>query len=389
MTGALDLGFIPLVDAAPLIIARELGFAREEGLSLTLHRAASWSMLRDMLDFGQVAAAQMLSVVPVARALGLGGGSVPLEAPMVLSMNGQMLGASPDLIGRLLVLQPDLGFGEAPALATALAALRQPVRVGVPFPFSMHAELLHYLLRAARPQTDVIIRTVPPPAMAAALAAGEIDAFCVGEPWGSHAVGTAGASLLLPGAGIWSQAPEKLLVTRTGWCEANPDLAGRLIRAVWRACRWVGDPANRLMAAEILSRPAHLDLPPDLIDRALTGQFQVAPDGTDAHVDQFLSFHPGAATFPWRSQAAWIGARLAARFGLDPAGAMARARATFRSDLYRRHLGPAGAELPLSSDKAEGLLTAPATVPAVRGTLQLARNQFFDGAIFDPAASGC
>lgn len=74
MTQSLALGYIPLVDAAPLIVAAEFGFAEEEGLHLDLQPAASWSMLRDMLDFGQVAAAQMLSVVPVARALGLGGG---------------------------------------------------------------------------------------------------------------------------------------------------------------------------------------------------------------------------------------------------------------------------------------------------------------------------
>ena len=81
---------------------------------------------------------------------------------------------------------------------------------------------------------------------------------------------------------------------------------------------------------------------------------------------------------------AWIGARLAARHGLDVDHAMTLARATFRSDLYRHHLGPEGADLPLASDKSEGSLEASTAVPAVRGTLILARNRFFDGKIFDP-----
>jgi two-component system, oxyanion-binding sensor len=102
-------------------------------------------------------------------------------------------------------------------------------------------------------------------------------------------------------------------------------------------------------------------------------------------VPQFIAFHEGAANFPWRSQAAWIGARLAARNRIDPEPAMDRARACFRSDLFRLHAAAAGAALPRASDKVEGLLDRPEPVPAVHGTLSLARNRFFDGQIFDPA----
>lgn len=376
MNRRVPVGFIPLVDAAPLILASALGFAEEEGLTLDLRRAASWSMLRDMLDFGQVNAAQMLSVVPVARALGLGGGNVPLEAPMVLSLNGQVFGLSRGLAG----LVGHVPFGDALAVGRALTALTQPIRVGVPFLFSMHAELLLYWLG---PSAQIVVRTVPPPRMAGALLADEIDAFCVGEPWGSDAVERAGAALALPGAAIWSQAPEKVLATRSGWCEAEPELAGRLMRAVWRAARWVAEPANFSVASEVLARPEHLDLSAELIERALTGQLILSRDGAETVVPQFLSFHEGAANFPWRSQAAWIGAQLARRFTL-PDGGIDKARATFRSDLYRVHLAGVGAALPRGSDKVEGLLEQSEAIPAVHGSVTLARNRFFDGQIFDP-----
>ena len=87
----LSVGFIPLVDAAPLIVAHEMGFAAEEGIGLDLRRAPSWSALRDLLSFGHIEAAHMLSPVPVAAALGLGGG---LSAPCfisILSMNGDVI----------------------------------------------------------------------------------------------------------------------------------------------------------------------------------------------------------------------------------------------------------------------------------------------------------
>ena len=148
-TLSLTVGFMPLVDAAPLIIARELGFAEEEGLALHLQDAPSWSTLRDRLVLGQIEAAHMLSPVPVSLALGLGGLPTRLDALSVLSVNGNVIGASNALINRLTA-QSDLpDFLDAGAVGRALAALNTPLRVGVPFPFSMHAELLHYWLASS------------------------------------------------------------------------------------------------------------------------------------------------------------------------------------------------------------------------------------------------
>ena len=221
--------------------------------------------------------------------------------------------------------------------------------------------------------------------MAAAMLADEIDGFCVGEPWGSHAVEQAGARLVLAGSGIWSQAPEKVLAVRKGWAEAHAAPAGKLMRALWRASRWMVHPENRMMLAEILSRPTYLDVAPELLDRTLSQRLLVSPLGPEVHVPQFQTFHTGLANFPWRSQAAWIASRLAQRLDLHEGEAMRLAREVFRSDLYRQHLGPAGAILPLGSEKAEGALDSQEALAATQGTVILARNRFFDGQIFDPA----
>jgi hypothetical protein len=156
------------------------------------------------------------------------------------------------------------------------------------------------------------------------------------------------------------------------------------MRALWRAGRWLGDPENLLTASEVLARPAYLGLETELIDRALTGRLITAPRGADRRVPQFLEYHAGAANFPWRSQAAWIGSRLAKRLMLDEEKAVTAAKATFRSDLYRMHLGSAGAELPAASSKLEGGCDTPTPAASNRGRLVLARNSFFDGRIFDP-----
>lgn len=387
---ALRAGFIPLVDAAPLIVAREIGFAAEEGLALTLEAAPSWSALRDRIALGQVDAAHMLSPVPVAMALGLGGMPGRLDALSVLSVNGNVVGVSAVLAGRMAARGHGFGFDDASAAGAALLdAAPGRLRIGIPFAFSMHAELLYHWLAAlgvAAPQS-LDVRTVPPPRMAEALAGGEIDAFCVGEPWGSMAVETGAGALLLPGSAIWAGAPEKVLAVRHDWAEAHPDTAARLIRAVWRAQRWLADPGNLSTASELLVRPPYIDRPAEIVERALTGELVVTPDGARRRVPGFLRFHRGAAGFPWRSQAAWIGLRLAARTGLDRAEAQAAARAVWRSDLYRAALAPLPADLPGASEKVEGAILQPTAVASQRGTLILQRDAFFDGAIFDPSAA--
>lgn len=385
---SIPVGFMPLVDAAPLIVAQEMGFAAEEGLTLALRKAPSWSSLRDMLSFGQVDAAHMLSPVPVATALGLGGAGMPLSVLSVLSVNGNVIGVSAPLADALRAMGHDFAFGDAEAAGHALiGAAASRLRIGVPFPFSMHAELLYYWLTALglpAPQ-NVDIRTVPPPLMADAIRAGEIDAFCVGEPWGSIAVDQGHGALLLPGKAIWSFAPEKVLAVRSDWAGAEAGLSGRLIRAVWRASRWLARPESRALTAELLARSDYLNIPAEVIDRALIGMLTISPGGVLRSVPDFVEFHKGAAGFPWRSQGSWIAMQLASRTGLDRSRAKAAGAEVFRSDLYRAALKETEADLPGASAKLEGANAQAQEVASQSGTLILPRDRFFDGRFFDPA----
>ena len=386
MTVTLRLGFVPLVDAAPLIVAEAMGFAEEEGLALDLVSAPSWSSLRDLLALGKVVAAQMLAPVPVALAMGLGGPS-RFDVLSVLNLNGNAIGVSTALAARMSGHR--FALSDARAAGVALLAAAGPrLRIGVPYTFSMHNELVRYWLEGLGPclLAGLEIVTVPPPLMPDALASGEVDAFCVGEPRGSVAVERGAGVLLLPTSAIWAAAPEKVLAARAGWAEAEPELAGRLIRAVWRAGRWLGQSANLTVAGEVLA--TRLGVSAEVIERSLTGRLVISLDGTERVVPGFLRFDDGAAGFPWRSQAAWIGARLARRHGQDPMRAQTVAAAVFRSDIYRLHVGPAGADLPAASAKVEGSLVQPTPVASSRGKLILPPDQFYDAQVFDPGLAG-
>ena len=381
----ISCGFLPLVDCAPLVVARELGFATEEGVDLNLMRMPSWSSLRDHLAFGILDAAQMLSPMPVAMSMGLGGAPTKIDVLSVLSVNGDVIAASLPLVKRMRSVGGMDDFADATGVGRALiSAAGRKLRVGAPFPFSMHAELLYYWLNALGLESPARLdmRTIPPQKMPDAIAADKIDLFCVGEPWGGYAVASGSAEIILPGSAIWAFSPEKVLAVRHE--DAEHESSARLLRAVWRAGRWLGDPENRLIGSEILARPEYLNVDAALIERTMMGRPVVNAAGKERKSPRLIEFFDGAATFPWRSQACWIASRWAARAGIDQAEAARIGRACFRSDIYRSVLGPIGADLPGASEKVEGALSIRTPVASSTGEMFLGPDQFFNGLRFEP-----
>lgn len=379
-------GFVPLVDAAPLIIAQELRFAADEGISLNLMKQPSWSALRDMLALGHLDIAHMLSPMPIAMTLGVSGMQCRVGALMVLSINGTIVGVSKPLAAKMRDTGWNTDFNDPAAAATAIFGTgHEKLRIGVPFPFSMHRMLLEHWLSAhpAFDKDQVEIITVPPPRMAEAVADGLLDMFCVGEPWGTVALEQDVAELIIPGVSIWQCAPEKVLGARHDWIDAHPETTNAVMRAVYRATRWLDTPQNKPLATEILARSAHIHLPDNAIDPSISGHISGQNGGIPMDIPQFLMFHQNAANFPWRSQAAWIGSQIAQWHGLDTKAALTTAQECFRSDIYRQHLGPFGVNLPGASAKVEGALRKPTPVPATNGKMILGPDTFFDGAIFD------
>ncbi|NCO15611.1 MAG: ABC transporter substrate-binding protein [Alphaproteobacteria bacterium] len=389
---AIEVGFVPLVDAAALIVAREMGFAAEEGLDLRLVREPSWSNIRDKVALGIYPAAHMLAPMPLAMSLGAGAMQAGVIAPFILNTGGGSVGVSHALAAAMGIDGP-AGYGDARAMGVALlrAAARRPVAIGAPFPQSMHVELLRYWLEGCGgdPDRDVTLHTVPPPLMTEALAAGEIDAFCVGEPWGSLAVERGVARLALPGAAIWAWAPEKALGVRRDWAGAQPDALAALLRALFRAGRWLGRAANLPSAAELMASPGYLGVSAMLIERGLTGALSVDGSGAIRRTPRFIGFDGVEASFPWRSQAQWIAARAARRWGFDAAAAHAAAAECFRPDLYRAAIAPLGADLPGASSKVEGALESRIGVASAQGGLFLGPDRFFDRREYDPDVNDC
>jgi two-component system, oxyanion-binding sensor len=313
----LRIGYIPLVDAAALVVAVDHGFAAAEGLSIELVREVSWSNVRDKLNIGLFDAAHLLSPVAIASSLGVGHVRVPLVAPFNLGLNGNAISVAPRLYSALL----DLADGDlADPLVSARALSRvvaerkargaEPLTFGMTFPFSNHNYQLRFWMAAGGidPDEDVRLAVLPPPYMVESLASGHVDGFCVGAPWNSVAVESGVGRILHFGCEIMARVSEKVLAVREQWAATNPDTLHALIRALSRAAAFIDDPANRTAVAAAVAR--RLDVAADLVSRTLTGELLVAEGGSVRNNDRYILIGRGDATRPDPVQAAWLYAQI-------------------------------------------------------------------------------
>jgi two-component system, oxyanion-binding sensor len=340
----LRIGFIPLCDAAALIVAVDRGFTAAEGLDVELVREVSWSNVRDKLNIGIFDAAHLLAPVAIASSLGLGHVKVPIIAPFALGVNGNAITVSPGLQAALAaaaegdIVDP---LASARALARVVAQRRargeEPLTFGMTFPFSSHNYGLRFWMAAGGvdPDEDVRLVVLPPPYMVESLVNKQVDGFCVGAPWNSVAVDLGVGFILHFVSDIIGRATEKLLAVRTRWAQNHADALSGLVRAHRRAAAFVEDTANRDEVTALLAAPNRIDVAREVIHRTLDGHLKVAPDGTVRASERYLLVGRKNAARPDTVQAAWLYAQMV-RWGQAPLSAemLAAAKAVFRSDLF-------------------------------------------------------
>jgi NitT/TauT family transport system ATP-binding protein len=386
-------GFMPLLDSALLVAAKEKGFAEAESVALSLVRETSWANIRDRLAVSHFQVAHMLAPMPVACNLGLTPLSVPTIVPMALGLGGNAVTVSNSLWERMADFGAEQDFDPA-AVGVALkqvvlerdAKSDRQLRFAVVHPYSGHNYELRYWLAACGIDLarDVEIIIVPPPLMVDALASGTIDGYCVGEPWNTAAVLKGYGRIATVKAAIWRSSPEKVLGAGAQWAHDNPDALAALLRALCNSARWCGDPANRGELAQILSKPAYVGQPTEWLLPALRGELHAGADEMRTVSDFFVPFEK-AATFPWKSHALWFYSQMV-RWGqvARTSENVAIARETYRPDLYRAALKQLGIALPVANAKVEGALKSATPVGSAGASLMLGPDGFFDGGLFDP-----
>ncbi|MDU3076283.1 MAG: CmpA/NrtA family ABC transporter substrate-binding protein, partial [Mixta calida] len=330
---SLRVGFIPLTDCAPLVMAALKGFDKKHGVSLQLSKEASWAAVRDKLASGELDAAHALYGMIYGLHLGIAGPQRAMANLMTLNNNGQAITLSNQLKAQ--------GVTDGAALQKRVAASEPgSYRFAHTFPTGTHAMWLYYWLASVGidPFRQLRLLVVPPPQMVMNMKIGNMSGFCVGEPWNQRAISDNVGYTVVTSQQVWPDHPEKILATRAQWVGENPNSARALTAAVLEAARWIdASEANRRETAQVIAGRAFLNTKAETITGRMLGHYQ---DGLgrrwqDAHGLRF--FHDGAVNYPWLSDGIWFLTQFQ-RWGLlkQQPDYLAVARAINRTDIYRQ-----------------------------------------------------
>lgn len=329
----LRVGFLPLSDAAPLIVAQELGIFTRYGLKVALTREVGWATVREKIIYGDLDASHAPAPMLWDASLGINSSPCPVLTAFVLNLNGNAITLSNRLRAE--------GAVDEASLRSVVRARRGDRRVtfGVVFPFSSHQiQLRQWLLAAGiQPDSDLRIVVVPPAQMFRNLAAGTIDGYCVGEPWGSVAVREnvgwcpTWSTRLAPGH------VEKVLMVTERFATERAGEHRAMVASLARAAAWCDEPQNRERLTEILGDARYLNLPAAAITPPLIGRFD-AGHGVIESVPDFHIFHRGEANVPAMNKAEAMQRDLIAARLLPATADAALPRRLFREDLYRDSL---------------------------------------------------
>lgn len=294
------LGFVPLNDCAPLVVAQELGIFARQGLRVELSRELGWASVRAKLAYGELDGAHAPCGLPFALALGLDGVKAPCCTGLVLNLHGNAITLSRRLW--------DEGVRDAATLGERQRKHRgEPLLLGAVSRHSTHARLLERWLAPTGMVADRDFRIVivPPAQMWANLRGAHLDGYCVGEPWNSAAILAGDGWCAATSCSLVPRHPEKVLAVRGTWAAAEPEVHERLAAALLEACRFCDDATRRDTVVELLARREYLNLSKDLIRPAWSGAFPISRTET-RQLPEFNCFHRFDTNEPGPEKAAWV-----------------------------------------------------------------------------------
>jgi nitrate/nitrite transport system ATP-binding protein len=310
----LEIGFIPLTDCAPLVVAKEKGFFAKYGLEeVTLNREPSWKAIAKGIVTGRLDAAQMVAGMPLTLTIGAGNKPpVPVITALTLSRNGNAITLSKHLYDR-----------GVRTLADFKAAIQEtPDKVhmlGMVYPSSMHNLMLRYWLASGGidPDRDVGLTVIPPPQMVSNLKAGNIDGYCVGEPWNSRAVYEGLGFVIATDMELWPGHPEKVLGLREEWVNKYPQTHIALVKALLEACEYCDDPRNREEILGLLTLEQYVGSAPEYTRPGFIDPYNRGTGEAPEKLLRFNQFYVDKTNYPDQIEGLWLLTQLA-RWGIIP-----------------------------------------------------------------------
>ena len=295
------VGFIPLTDCASVVMASVKGFDKKYGITIMPSKEASWASVRDKLVNGEIDAAHVLYGLVYGVQMGIGGPKKDMAVLMNINHNGQAITLSSQL--------KEKGATDGEKLAALVAKEKREYTFAQTFPTGTHAMWLYYWLAAhgINPMKDVKTITVPPPQMVANMRVGNMDGFCVGEPWGARAIADKIGFTAVTTQALWKDHPEKVLGTTAEFVQKNPNTARAMTAAILEASKWIdASPANRKETAEVIGQKSYVNCETDVILGRFLGHYDNGIGKTWEDADYMKFCADGQVNFPYLSDGMWF-----------------------------------------------------------------------------------
>ena len=315
----LNIGFVPLIDCAPLMVAKELGFFAKHGLEeITLSREPSWKAILDGVASNRLDAAQMVAGMPLAMTVGFNDNPpLPMVISLVLSRNGNAITFDKDIYDQgVRSLEDFAALVKHPSDESDESKSRT---LGIVHPTSMHNLMLRYWLASGGidPDQDVNLAVIPPAQMVSNLQSNNIDGYCVGEPWNSRAVHEGLGVIMATDLDIWAGHPEKVLGVREDWVNQYPQTYLALVKALMEACEYCDDRRNREEILELLCKPEYVGSTPEYTRPGFIDAYNYGRGEVPRSLLRFNQFYVDRSNYPQQIESLWILTQLA-RWGITP-----------------------------------------------------------------------
>ncbi len=295
------IGFIPLTDCASVVMASVLGFDKKYGIKIIPSKESSWASVRDKLVNGELDAAHVLYGLVYGVQMGIGGTRKDMAVLMGLNRNGQAITLSKKVA--------DKGGIDGASLAKLMQTDKREYSFAQTFPTGTHAMWLYYWLASygINPMKDAKVITVPPPQMVANMRVGNMDGFCVGEPWNHRAIVDGVGITAATTQDIWRDHPEKVLGSSAEWVKAHPNTARALVAAILDASKWIdASLSNKNKMAESIADKSYVNTSVDVINQRILGRYQNGLGKTWDDPNHMKFFDDGGVNFPYLSDGMWF-----------------------------------------------------------------------------------
>jgi nitrate/nitrite transport system substrate-binding protein len=346
------IGFIPLTDCASVVMASVLKFDEKYGIKIIPTKEASWAGVRDKLVNGELDMAHVLYGLLYGVQMGVGGPKKDMAVLMTLNNNGQAITLSKKLADEKAV--------DGTSLAKAMAADKREFTFAQTFPTGTHAMWLYYWLATygINPLKDAKVITVPPPQMVANMRVGNMDGYCVGEPWNHRAIADGIGITAATTQDIWQDHPEKALGTTLDFAQKNPNTCRAVIAAVLEAGRWIdANLKNKNQMAETIADKAYVNTSVDVINQRILGRYQNGLGKTWDDPNHMKFYNDGAVNFPYLSDGMWFLTQHK-RWGLlkEHPDYLAVAKKVNQVELYKQGAALAKASVPKDAMRTSKLI---------------------------------